>query len=378
VRISKYRLPKKYLYFVFFIDFIGYIIFGILKILTNKQYNPNNLKKILLIRLDHIGDLVLLTPVFKPLREKFPQSQIDIVVGRWAREIVENNIYINNIIEFDAFWFDREKNKKLNIKKIFNFIKYIRNQKYDLGIEFRGDIRNILLFSLSGIKCLYGCSINGFGFLLDKEVIIPKGIHQVERNILIIKKIGVNVNKPEFYIPQTDIDKKIVEEILYKLNIKYPLICIHPGVGRPSGRWTVGNFAELCDLIAEYLNAEILLIGGDKEREIIGLICRKIKNINKVKILKEKITLQQLTILIGKCNFFVGLESGPAHLAAASGINGIVIFSGIVEGDEFNPWSDKIKVIRKKVKCSPCGKFYCINNICMKEIHPQEILKYFY
>ena len=382
--LNNYRLPRRILYIIFAIDVAGYIIknfLGLFKKSSGINFKEQQFKKILLIRLDHAGDMVLLSPVYKLLREKYPFSKIDLLIGSWAKEIVEGNKYIDGIIEYNAHWFNRDKNKSVNIKETLGLLGKLRKENYDLAIEFRGDIRNILLFSFAGFRHFIGYSISGLGFLLDKELLFKKTVHQVDLNLALLEFLGVNISCPQLYIPYSDEDKTIVTELAGSLNTGKgnieKTICIHPGVGRSSGQWPPAYFSRLSDLLVESGKFNVLLVSGhsEQDRNKISDILNNSNNSKKIKVIDKKINLRQLFGIISNCDFFIGLESGPAHIAAAAGVKGISIFSGIVRGDGFNPWSSQIKVIRKETSCSPCGKISCDNITCMTTLLPEEIYK---
>jgi lipopolysaccharide heptosyltransferase II len=336
--------------------------------------------KILLIRLDHIGDMVLLTPVFKLLREKFPAAKIDLMIGSWTKEIVEKNAYLNDIIEFDAYWFNRAKDKQFRLKTYTDMLTRLRKEKYDIAFEFRGDARTILLLQLAGFKKFIGYSMTGLGFLLDHELLFDVNRHQVHKNLALLQLFGIDTQKAVLDVPVDKTDKQVVSDTMNSLNLNSgdkKIVCIHPGVGRPSGRWPLNHFAQLADMLIESGKFTVLLLNNDTEpdKQAASGIRHAMKYGDKIKVLDRKLNLRQLKQLIGSCAVFIGLESGPAHLAAATGVKGVSIFSGIVGITDFDPWNKNIRVIRKQVKCSPCGKFECDNNICMTEITPGEIYK---
>ena len=104
-----------YIFLISVIDFLGWIIFLPFRFLKNKI--PGNVGNILVIRLDHIGDVICSTPVAQSLKEHYRGAKITYLVASWAKEIVMNNPYVDEIICYDAPWFSQKR------KRIFDFIE---------------------------------------------------------------------------------------------------------------------------------------------------------------------------------------------------------------------------------------------------------------
>jgi len=103
----KYIFKKKYLILLMTVfDFVGCWIFRFLN-LFSLQHSNSVISRILLIRLDHIGDVVMATALLKVLRSKHPKTIIDIMVPVWAADIIKENPYVDNVIVFTPTWFSR-------------------------------------------------------------------------------------------------------------------------------------------------------------------------------------------------------------------------------------------------------------------------------
>ena len=155
-----YKLNWKIKPFMFVVDVIGNILF----FWTKLKIFPKKVNKILVIRLDHIGDMIMTTPVFKTLKKNFPDAKIDVLSRSVAKPAIEENTNIHKIIEYNASWFARGE----KVDSFSGMAKKLRKEKYDLIFELKGDPRNIALaFCAGGYRIGYG--IRGFGFLLGQE-----------------------------------------------------------------------------------------------------------------------------------------------------------------------------------------------------------------
>ena len=118
-------------------------IFTPWKILGKKPI-PIKPKKILFIRADYIGDVLLTTHTLKAIRERFPDAHISFLVSSKSRDILEGNPHIDTILIYDPPWFFK-KGFVQAFHEYFKIVSLIRKERFDLAADFRGDARNILL-----------------------------------------------------------------------------------------------------------------------------------------------------------------------------------------------------------------------------------------
>ena len=105
------------------IDLTGYLLAAIIKFFKGTSPDNDSIKNILIFKLDHIGDVLMITPALRFLRLKYPEAYITVVVGAWSKDILTGNQDVNEILIYDAYWFNGNRDKKLNIKNTWRFIK---------------------------------------------------------------------------------------------------------------------------------------------------------------------------------------------------------------------------------------------------------------
>jgi ADP-heptose:LPS heptosyltransferase len=129
---------------------------------------PEIIKSILLIRLDHLGDVLLTTPAVKSLKQRFPHARITMVVKEWAFEAIKNSPHIDEVVIFNPSWTipGQEETKTAGVAGICKLVLRLRKEYFDLAIDFKGDPRNILIAYLSGARRRISYGIRGGGFLL--------------------------------------------------------------------------------------------------------------------------------------------------------------------------------------------------------------------
>lgn len=395
-RYYRFKNPKT-LFFIKFIDAIGYILKRLIS-LKHRIFNDlgqSQLLNILIIRLDHIGDCILTTPAIKYLRKKFPDAHISILVNPVSVEIIKNNPDIDEYIIYDALWFKRSVSARplrnsIAFGNIFNLIKKLKKEKFDLAVDFRGDIRNIFLAFLSGIKKRVGYGIGGGGFLLTKEVEYIRGIHEVEKNINIAEgslfgneSFRISLQplrdlRPILYVTRED--EESISKFLEENSIKKAeglveedfLIGIHPGTGTQSKLWEEDKWSKLADRLIELYNAKVIITGSLEEKDMLTEISKNMKN---KPVLTYNLSLSQLSALIKRYKFLVSVDSAPMHIASAFAIPVVAIMSATNKKEEWGPIGEKNVIIQKDVPCKSCELEECSNHICMSLITPEEVIE---
>lgn len=331
-----------------------YIILSPVLFINSKKIVSIN--KILLIRLDHIGDVAMITPIPKLIKEKYPGANISMIIGSWSLDLFKNNPHIDKIICHDAPWWTsiRPGNRtKTLLKYIINYyiplLKNLRKEKFDLGIDFRGDIRHIILFLLlPGIKRRLSYGRSGGEYLLSQPMIYDKKSHEARKAVGLLNAIGITSPcplKPDIYI--TDNEKnyiyKLFEENCVRENDKK--IVLSPGARSEIKRWPLNNFIELGKLLEKKYGAWIVFTGISSE-----INKKDIPSYDKFINLVDRLDLAQLTALFEKSNILITNDSGAAHIASSRDIPIIALF-GPTDPDTYKPVSNNMRIVMAPEKC---------------------------
>lgn len=335
-----------------------------------KDFSP---KRILVVKLDHIGDVLLATPVFSNLRKAYPNSEIHALTGSWSRVILENHPDINQVLEYNSPLFCRS-GIPTSLRKAFQLYRQLYQQKYDLLIELRGDWR-LVMFALLRVTpmLLNRASLQianklGFHQFTDK--------HETRRNLDVLKQADIPTPIQHTTFKVTSEDKKWASGFLSSLQIKTnnPIVAIHPGSPIPQKRWKTDRFAELADWLVAHKQAQILFIGVKDENPIINEIQDKMAM--ESKSIAGKTNIPQLASILLKCNILIGNDSGPMHLAAAVGTQTIGLF-GPGDPERFGPVGERCFIIQKKLDCTLCSGEVCKfgSEGCMSKIQVTDVIQ---
>ena len=339
-----------------------------------KRRIPKKINNILVIRLDHIGDVVNATLIAKNIKNCYPDAKLTFLINPACKDLLKNNPYIDAIIAFEAPWFFRNQEKKFRLKEFFGLARKLHRQRFDLGIDLRGDLRHIALMSLAGIKFTVGYGITGAGFLLEKKGKFFRNRHEIDRNLHLLNCIAIKEISCEPKIYTDNHCAYEVEGILKKYALTQAdfIALIHTQSTNSAKNWKKGNFIRLANLLKEKLGAKIIFVGAEIDKKINDEIIELSggRSIN----LSGKLSLLTLHSLCQRASLFIGVDSGPAHIAAASRIPTIILYSATNKKEEWAPKSENTVVIQKEVACGPCEKTACSLNVCMDKITPEEVL----
>ncbi|MFQ6041384.1 MAG: glycosyltransferase family 9 protein [Candidatus Poribacteria bacterium] len=331
---------------------------------------PSDIKKILVVKLDHIGDVLLATPVITNLRLHYPHAHIALLVGSWSKQAVERNPHLDEILCYDSPFF-RRSGKGAPPKEAMRMLRRLKSERYDLIVELRGDFLTLTLAMLRGGRYRLDRStqrverklrnppcpplIKGGEVGLEGEPVYPE--HEVEINLDVLRSgdIPITSRKTFFNVPsESQIwAKDLLSEL--GMEISKPIVAIHPGSPVPLKRWPAERFAKLADILIER-KMQVLFLGGRAEKQLVEEIRAQMRY-NSVNI-AGRTNLQQLGAVLQNCQLFIGNDSGPMHIAAAVGARVIGLF-GPSSPRRFGPFGDKCTAIRKKSDCPPCMKERC-------------------
>lgn len=323
--------------------------------------------RILVIRLDRVGDMALSTPIFRLLRKAFPQAVISVLVNENIADLVRNNPNINNIFYYKGF-----------LKTVLE-----HRNKYDIVIDMINlyVLRTALLTRLLNAPFTIGYDVKDRGRLFTDAVpVSTEKKHFINFIPDLLKPLAIKISddlSPEIFPGSKE--KLTALGFLSKngVNPGNFLIAAHPGAFYLSNRWPEKYFISLFESIFSFnSNVKILILGSSGEKELVNRIFNSLSENSRNKtILHAENGLGMTMALLSCSKLFIGNNSGLLHLATALKIP-TVSFMGPPVPWMWRSWgSDDTNIVfRKDLPCSPCNKGVCEDHTCMNSILPEEVL----
>ncbi|MBU6391937.1 MAG: glycosyltransferase family 9 protein [Planctomycetota bacterium] len=334
--------------------------------------------RILILAIRAMGDVVLITPIIRLIRQNLSPFYLAILVDSISAEVLLNNPYIDKLYVINR----TEHRKKPIFQRIgrdIEFIKELRRESFDITIDLFSGPRSAILSYLSGADVRYGEDKRAKlrGFLYNKRVKVKEeGHHLIEQKLQIINSL---IQKAEdtalgLFLTENEINgakRLLVEKGGGDGSLRVGLF---PGSGWHHKNWPPEKFANLGDSLADKYNAEILIFGGTRDvavcKQVEGLMLNPSINLYGVASVRDTIAL------INEVDLFVSNDTGPMHIAVALKKPTVALF-GPSDVKKYGPWGKNAVVVSKYLPCSPCPQQVdtCKDNQCMKLIEVGDVLE---
>ncbi len=331
----------------------------------------DKLKKILIVRTDRLGDVILSTPVIKNLRRHYPDSYIAFMCRPYTRQALEGNPYLDEVIVYDKY--GSQKSLPESIKFAFK----LKKKKFDLALILHPTNRTHLIAFLAGIPKRVGWD-KKLKFLLTDKLKQNKdqGIkHESEYNLDFLRYLGIPTTEKELYFPLREKENKRVNEILEKnsINKEDKIVVVHPSASCPSKRWPQDKFIELIKIINKGQKTKTIVITSADQKQFGEKIIKETEAID----LRGLLTISETASLLNKASLLISCDSGPVHIAAALGVPVISIFGRNQAGlapQRWTPLGNKSYFFHKNVGCKTCLAHNCQKGFkCLEAIKPEEV-----
>ena len=326
----------------------------------------NNIKKILVLKTDEIGDFVLVTAFLRELRLMFPCAHITLVVNPKIYNLAELCPHVDEIIVYKQN-FPRYLKPFVLLWRAFK-LGYctLRPKNFDIALMPRWDMNTdysayIAYFSFAKRRIGYSENVNsrkqlvnkGFDLMFTDAINNGKPGHEVERNLDLIRYLGGNPSSDFIELWINSEDENFADQILAHISTKR-LIAFCPGAGKANRQWPSDRFIELGKWLKNVYDASFIIIGGSDDKPI-GKYIHDALNQGTIDF-TGRTTLRQTIALLKRCHLYVGNDTGSMHLAAAMGVPVVEISCFPVNGPtahwnspyRFAPWQVPHKILQPK------------------------------
>ena len=368
-------------------------------------------RRILVVQLDHLGDAVLTSPLIGQLRAAYPAATIDVLASPSNHEVFEANPLIDHVRIAERTWFERSPSRRGLAREVWRLGRSLRGERYDLGIDVRGDVLSILVLALAGVSRRVGFAMGGGAFLLTDVADWTAGRHEVRSRLALLEPLGI---APDFTTPTfvdvRDDDRTVIAKALREAwsqqaprrrevaaapspalaadgwleadppstdwsgddepGSEPPLLVVHSGAGTAAKRWPRRHWRSL---IEKFLKDgwRVVVVGGKEDPPLSRILEPHERFLD----WSGRLSVRRTTALLERADLYIGADSGPAHLAGSVGTISVILFSGTNLPRQWRPWSRRSLVLRKRVACGPCHQKVCplSGHPCMAGIDPDRV-----
>ncbi len=323
-------------------------------------------RRILVRAVNWIGDAVMATPAMGRIRAAFPDAEIVVVANPLVAELFVHHPCCDRVIIFD------KKGQHAGIRGFLGFCKLLRRERFDLAILLQNAIEAAIMAVLALVPYRAGYQTDGRRLLLNMGVPArdsKHGLHHVDYYLFMLDDLGLAGEKPSPQLSLQPDEQQWAADLLTGGS----WLAINPGAAYGAAkRWIPERFAAVGDTLAQEYGMKVVLTGGPAEAEIGADIVTSMKH--QALNLIGQTSVRQMMAVLERCTLMVTNDSGPMHVGAALGVPIVAVF-GPTDHTTTSPRTDKCRIVRHEVECSPCMLRQCpIDHRCMEGVTADRVV----
>lgn len=340
-------------------------------------------RRVLVVRLDNVGDVVLLTPALRALRQSLPEAHIALLTSPAGAQVSPLLPWIDSTVTLRALWQDASGVLPLDPERELATVAALRAGAYDAALIFTS-------FSQSPYPPAYACYLAGIpirvaiapdfgGGVLSTWVRSPDpAIHQAERNLILLRAIGFQPVDDGLELRIPDAAAGVVDAALAAGGIPpgAGFVLLAPGASAAARRYPPERFADAALRLQARLDLPLVFVGGPREQALVAPMLDQLRSARATVLsLVGSTTIPELAAVIARASVLVANDSGPMHIADALRRPSAVLYSGTELESQWAPRSAPAILLRRPTTCSPCHLFECPFGLPCLDIEPEEIVE---
>jgi len=337
-------------------------------------------RRILLVRLDSLGDVILMTPAYHAIKESQPASRLTLLTSPVGAQISGLNPDLDEVLPYASPLTDPWLEAPHDPSRELQLVDTLRQREFDAAIVFtsfrQSPLPAALLCYLAGIPLRLGATDDGAGSLLTTRHHWPPGLyHEVERALDLVGAAGFHTRDPELLLQVPAPARRQVRARLARegTDPSRPLVVVHPGCAMPARTYRWERFAAAADLLIERLGAQIILTGTAAEVPLAEHILAQMKH--PASSWAGASDLAQLSGLIECADLVLTNNTGPAHIAAAVKTPVVVLFAWTNPPEQWRPWRVAQRLLNRPVSCRLCYQRICPHGQGCLDVSPQQVVE---
>lgn len=336
-------------------------------------------RNLLLIRLDNIGDVVLLSAAIRTVRENLPEARLTLMASPAGSQAAPLLPWLDDLMIWRAVWQDVGGMMPFDPAKEMELVETLRARQFDAAIVFtsfsQGPHGAAYACYLAGIPLRLGDSREFGGSLLSTEVrSIPDGLYQAERSLRLLESVGFQVRdrRPRIQVPEDA--RQAARALLLASGVGRgdPYVVVQPGASCQARRYPLERFGAVARLLSRRTALPVLLVGMAREApELEEMAAAASPGVISI---AGKTRVEDLAAVVSEAGLAICNNSLTMHLSAALNVPSLVLYSGTdLESQWRSPYAPT-RLLRRDTWCSPCYLFECPHRLECLEFTPEEVV----
>ncbi len=358
-------------------------------------------KRILAIRLDNLGDVLVTTPALHAIKTSLPDAALTLFASPVGAQVARLNPDIDDVIVYQAPWMDPWHKLPQDSRREERMIETLRARQFDGAIIFTSYHQSPLpaayLCYLADIPLRVAASIDGPGSLLTTRHKHPDHMmHEVEYGLDLVQAIGFETSERDLVLSVPDEARVALWKLLSSRGItamdselsdhftarehcivSRPLIVVHPGCSMPARTYPWEMYVGVIDLLVEQLGARVCLTGMENEQALVERILAHVRpeTHRSAYALAGELSFPMLCALIEAAHLTITNNTGPMHISAAVKTPVIALFALTNPPEQWGPWRVPHRQLYHDVPCRICYSRVCpYEHECLRLVSPQMVV----
>lgn len=357
----------------------------------------SKVRRVLAIRLDNLGDVLVTTPAIHAIRETLPEARITLLASSVGAQAAALDHDIDDLLVYEAPWMDPWQRLPLDSGREQAMIRTVRQGAFDGAIIFSSYHQSPLpaayLAYLADIPLRVAASVDGPGSLLTTRHRHPDRVmHEVERGLDLVGALGMRTGNVDLQLrvpgdararmrslPEVSGIYRHAPENAFSVGARRrPLVVVHPGCSMPARTYPWELFAEAVNLFVARLGAEVMLTGITQERDLVQKIHARVRPEcrDRVHMLAGTLSFPDLCALIEMADVTVTNNTGPMHISAAVKTPVVALFALTNPPEQWGPWRVPHRQLYHDVSCRNCYQRVCpFAQECLRLVSPDQVAR---
>ena len=343
-----------------------------------------SVKKVLAVRLDNLGDVLVTTPALHAIKTSLPGAQLTLLASPIGAQVARLNPDIDDVIVYEPPWMDPWHKLPQDSQREQQMIAAIRERRFDGAIIFSSYHQSPLpaayLCYLADIPLRVAASIDGPGSLLTTRHKHPERMmHEVERGLDLVGAIGLTTDDLDLVLQvpekaQSQLAQRLATE---GIGSRRPLVVVHPGCSMPARTYPWEMYAQVVNLLVEQLGAVVALSGAKDEEALVGQVLNQLQPETRkaVYAFAGKLPFPEFCALIEAADLTITNNTGPMHISAALKTPVVALFALTNPPEQWGPWHVAHRQLYHDVSCRICYSRVCpYGHECLRLVSPQMVV----
>lgn len=339
-----------------------------------------NARNILTIRLDNIGDIIMLGPALRAIKENLPECEITLLASPAGTQAAPLIRQVDRVITWRPVWQDVGNQMPVDAARELQLVEMIAEADFDAAIIFTSFSQSpyppAYICYLAEIPLRLGQSKEFGGSVLTTWIKAPDDtVHQVDRNLYLLQRAGFVVSHRELFVRIPESARESVDLLLASKGIEpdEPFILLHPGATCSARTYPFARWSNIAVNLIHYSGLPVVISGNEKE-------ARRLEQMGTEAwagsiILAGQTGVEQYAALVSRSSLVLTGHTSAMHLADAVGVPAVILFSGTDLECQWKPRNTPHRTLRRETPCTPCRLFTCPFSLQCLDIEPDEVVE---